>query len=173
MKRFLNTLLKILSYAFVSIIIWYVVYFFFGDHFSLYFTDRTFAAFFPQLLVFLTAVSIYFLFIFQIRASQKKWKNILLFVGGLLFALLPILIFHGYFQYRCGDWNREVVSEEVLYLNPSIENQSIKEIISVCGPDQAEKSDTVLSQKVTPYLEWNNPVILTESENAEWKIAED
>src|SRR5690606_40033326 len=92
--RILINTLKFLCLVFIA---WLAVYFLLGDTFSIYFTDRVFASWFPQILVFLTAASIYALFILAIKSSRKKWQNILLFMGGFFFALTPFLAYHGYF----------------------------------------------------------------------------
>lgn len=153
------------------IILWFLVYFFFGEQFSVVFKDRVFASYFPQILVFLTAASVYGLFILAIKSSYKKWQNILLFIGGFLFAITPFLAYHGYFQYQCGFWNDEVVSEKTIYVHKSDHSKSVKEIISNCKVDKPGKTDTVFSKQFTPYFELQNPVKIQKSENADWSVS--
>src|SRR5690606_37930978 len=126
--------------------------------FSIYFTDRIFASWFPQILVFLSAASIYLIFILEIKSSRKKWQNILLFIGGFFFALIPFLVYHGYFQYQCEFWNQEIKSEKTLYINSLNENETVKEVISTCKVDKPGKIDTVFSKQITPYFELNDEV---------------
>ena len=153
------------------IILWFLVYFFFGERFSIYFTDRVFASYFPEILVFLTAASIYGLFILAIKSSYKKWQNILLFIGGFLFALTPFLAYHGYFQYQCDFWNQEIKEEKTIYFNSQNKFEIVKVIQSVCGTDNSEiKLDTVFSKQFTPYFEMQNPVKIQKVENADWTV---
>ena len=154
----------------VLIILWFLVYFFFGDRFSVVFKDRVFAYYFPQILVFLTAASVYGLFILAIKSSYKKWQNILLFIGGFLFAITPFLAYHGYFQYQCGFWNDEIISEKTIYVHKSDHSESVKEIINNCKVDKPIKVDTVFSKQFTPYFELQNPVKIQKVENSDWTV---
>lgn len=147
-------------------IIWYGIYFFWGEKFSITFSDSVFSAWFPQILVFLCAVSIYGLFILSIKSQQKKWQNILLFIGGFLLATLPFLIYHGYFQPQCGIWNKEVVKETPVYYNKLNKFETIKIIESHCK--KTITIDTLYIKQVTPYFELQNPVSISKSENSNW-----
>lgn len=164
-------LMKILRFICVVFVIWFCLYFLFGERFSIAFTDRVFASYFPEILVFLTAASVYGLFILWINPSNKKWQNILLFIGGFLFALLPFLAYHGYFQYQCNFWNQEITKEKTIYYNTKNKFESIKVIESVCKTDDTEiKSDTVLSKNLWNLIELNDGVKIQKAENADWTI---
>jgi len=155
----------------LAFIVWFCLYFFFGERFSIEFTDRIFASWFPQILVFLAAASIYGLFILAIRSYRKKWINILLFLAGFIFALLPFLAYHGYFQYQCGIWNREIMHEKILYINKLNKDEFVKIIHSKCEKSREERSDTIISKQITRFLELNNPVKIQKAEKADWTVA--
>lgn len=166
-RLFTNTL-KFLCLVFIA---WFAVYFLLGDRFSIYFTDRVFASWFPQILVFLSAASIYGIFILEIKSSRKKWQNILLFIGGFFFALIPFLTYHGYFQYQCNFWNNEIKSEKTLYFNKLNKFESVKVVEAVCKINESQiQSDTVFSKQITPYFELNDEVKIKKGENSEWKL---
>ncbi|MGB7498746.1 MAG: hypothetical protein WA897_02515, partial [Moheibacter sp.] len=77
MKKFLKISTIVLRILCGLFLIWYVLYFLFGDRLALRFSNREFASVFTQILVFAAAVSVYGLFILYIRSNQKKWINIL------------------------------------------------------------------------------------------------
>ncbi len=171
MKKFYSFLFNTLKFLCVGFIVWFGVYFFFLERFSIDFTDRVFASWFPQILVFLTAASVYLLFVLSIKSSQKKWVNILLFLGGFILAMLPFLAYHGYFQYQCGIWNQEIRNEKTLYVNSLNKFESVKVIRSKCEFDNEEKMDTIVSKPFTQFFEFNNPVKIKKSEKASWSTA--
>lgn len=168
MAKSSTTLSKIIRFLCIALIIWFCVYFLLGERFSITFTDRVFASWFPQILVFLAAASVYVLFISGIKSSRRKWQNILLFFGGFLLAIIPFLAYHGYFQYQCGIWNREVKREKVLYINKLNKFESVKIIQSTCKQSQKELSDTIVSKQLTQFFELNNPVKIGKSEKSDW-----
>lgn len=170
MGKIYRILIHILKFFCLGFIAWFAVYFLLGDRFSIYFTDRVFASWFPQILVFLSAASLYGIFILEIKSSRKRWENILLFIGGFLIALIPFLTYHGYFQYQCEFWNEEIKSEKTLYINSLNENETVKEVITTCKMDKPGKIDTVLSKQITPYFEIQNPVKIEKGENSNWKL---
>lgn len=168
MFRLFTITLKFLCLGFI---VWFAVYFLLGDRFSIYFTDRVFASWFPQILVFLSAASIYALFILTIKSYRKKWQNILLFIGGFLFALTPFLAYHGYFQYQCNFWNYEIKSENTLYINNLNENETVKAVDRFCVINESEvKTDTVFSKQITPYFELNDEVRIKKAEKSDWTV---
>lgn len=166
-NRILLNLLRFLCFVFIG---WFFVYFFLGDQFSIRFVDREIAARLPQILVFLTAVSLYGLFILAIKSTRKKWQNIVLFMGGVLIASIPFLIYHGFFQYRCGIWNQSVTENKILYLNNRNTNESVHIIKSVCEADEIEKTDTIFTQKVLKYFELADEVKIRKGENTSWEL---
>ena len=171
MGKFYRILINTLKFLCLVFIAWFAVYFLLGDRFSIYFTDRVFASWFPQILVFLSAASIYALFILAIKSSRKKWQNILLFMGGFLFALIPFVTYHGYFQYQCEFWNYEIKSDKTLYINKLNKNESVKVLNSFCKLDKSDtKSDTVFSKQITPYFELNDEVKIKKSEKSDWTV---
>ncbi|MFA7686896.1 MAG: hypothetical protein WCY25_03415 [Moheibacter sp.] len=171
MSKFYRILINTLKFLCLGFIVWFAVYFLWGDRFTIRFTDRGFASWFPQILVFLSAASIYGLFIFAIKSSRKKWQNILLFVGGFLFALIPFLAYHGYFQYQCNFWNYEIKSEKTLYINKLNKFETVKVLDSFCAINESEaKSDTVFSKQITPYFELNDEVRIKKAEKSDWKL---
>ena len=172
MGKIYRILIHILKFFCLVFIAWFAVYFLLGDRFSIYFTDRVFASWFPQILVFLAAASLYGIFILEIKSSRKRWENILLFIGGFLIALIPFLAYHGYFQYQCNFWNQEIKNEKALYINKLNKTESVKIIKSVCKVDESEmKSDTVFSKKLTPYFELNDEVKIQKAEKSDWTIS--
>lgn len=164
--RFAKRFLQVLS---IAIIVWFCAYFLYGDQISLTFTDRKFASYFPQILVFLTAASIYGLFILGIKSKRNQWGNLLLFVGGLILALLPFIAYHGYFQYQCGFWNEELKKGKVLYSSEVSINEKIQIIHTNCKGKSEIKTDTVHIKKITPYFELINEVKLYPSEKSNWE----
>lgn len=171
MGKFYRILIITLKFLCLVFIAWFAVYFLLGDRFSIYFTDRVFASWFPQILVFLTAASIYALFILAIKSSRKKWQNILLFIGGFFFALIPFVTYHGYFQYQCEFWNDEIKSEKTLYINNLNQNETVKVVNSFCTNEESEiKTDTVFSKKFTPYFELNDEVKIKKVEKSDWTV---
>ncbi len=165
-----SIIIKTLKFLCLVFIAWFAVYFLLGERFSIYFTDRVFASWFPQILVFLSAASIYGIFILEIKSFRKKWQNIMLFFGGFLFALIPFITYHGYFQYQCEFWNYEIKSEKTLYINKLNQNETVKEVISTCKVDKPGKIDTVYSKQITPYFELNDEVKIKKAEKSDWKL---
>lgn len=171
MGKFYRILIPTLKFLCLVFIAWFAVYFLLGDRFSIYFTDRVFASWFPQILVFLSAASLYGLFILAIKSSRKKWVNILLFLVGFIFALFPFLAYHGYFQYQCGIWNREIKKEKTLYFNKLNKFESVKVVESVCKINESEiKTDTVFSKQITQFFELNDDVKIQKAEKSDWTI---
>lgn len=168
MQKSLRILTKIIQLICIAIILWFPLYFFWGDRFSITFTNRCFASWFPQILAFGTAASIYILFILSIKSKNKRWQNVLLFVGGLLLATIPLIVYHGYLQYQCGIWNREIVKETPIYYNKTNKFETVKVIQSSC--DQTAVSDTVFVKQMTPWFELQNPVNIHQSDDGNWTI---
>lgn len=147
------------------------MYFLRGEEFSLTFSDRIFASYFLQILVFATGVSIYLLFIFQIKSDFKWWKKLLLLLVGFLFATIPFLLYHGHFQYQNSFWNREVLNSKDLYFNKLNSSETVKIVESKNKIDSSKiEIDTVHSQQITPYFELQNPVKIEKSEKSDWKL---
>lgn len=147
------------------------MYFLRGEEFSLTFSDRIFASYFPEILVFATGVSIYLLFIFQIKSDFKWWKKLLLLLVGFLFATIPFLLYHGHFQYQNSFWNREVLNSKDLYFNKLNSSEKVKVLESKNQVDSLKiEIDTVHSQQITPYFELQNPVKIEKSEKLDWKL---
>lgn len=165
--RFVKRFLQVLS---IAIIVWFCVYFLYGDQISLTFTVRKFASYFPQILVFLTAVSIYGLFILAIKSKQKKWVNFLLFFGGLILATLPFIAFHGYFQYQCGIWNQEISKGKTLFKSELDSNENIQVRKTKCSVTNLEQTDTVHVKEILPYFELVNDVKLISAEKSYWSV---
>ncbi len=94
----------------------------------------------------------------------------MLFFGGFLFALIPFITYHGYFQYQCEFWNYEIKSEKTLYINKLNQNETVKEVISTCKVDKPGKIDTVYSKQITPYFELNDEVKIKKAEKSDWKL---
>lgn len=140
------------------IIVWFLIYFLAGDYSAFYFTDRTFAAYFPSILSFAASTAIYGLFISSIQSKRKKWKNILLFVSGLLIGSLPLLAYHAYFQYQCGFWNEEVLEVKQTYSNKVDATESVKSFKTQCKINQESKQEVLFVKQFTPYFEFRNPV---------------
>lgn len=171
MGKFYRILINTLKFLCLVFIAWFAVYFLVGDRFSLYFSDRVWASWLPQILVFLAAASIYGLFIFAIKSTRKKWQNILLFIGGFFFALVPFLAYHGYFQYQCEFWNHKIKSEKTLYVNNLNPNETVKVVDRFCVNNESEvKTDTIFSKKLTPYFELNDEVKIKKVEKSDWKL---
>lgn len=172
MKKFYSILQKTIAVLCGIIISWFAVYFLRGEEFSLTFSDRVFASYFPQILVFATGVSIYLLFIFQVKSDFKWWKKLLLLVVGFVFATIPFLLYHGHFQYKNGFWNREILNSKGLYFNKLNSNETVKVIESKNQLDTSKiRIDTVHSQQITPYFELQNPVKIVKSEKGNWTFS--
>lgn len=172
MKKFYSILQKITAVLCGIIISWFAVYFLRGEEFSLTFSDRVFASYFPQILVFATGVSIYLLFIFQIKSDFKWWKKLLLLIVGFLFATIPFLLYHGHFQYQNGFWNREILKSKNLYFNKLNSSETVKIIESKNQIDSLKiEIDTLHSKQITPYFELQNPVKIVKSEKANWTVS--
>lgn len=170
MQKFYRFLKKFLLFLSMAIIVWFCVYFLYGDRISLTFTDRTFASYFPQILVFLTAASIYGLFVLSLKSNRNKWGNLLLFLVGIVLALIPFIAFHGYFQYQCGFWNEEISKGKVLYQSEINSNEKIQILESNCSLNSTQKTDTVHIKQITPYFELINDVKMYPSEKSNWKV---
>lgn len=171
MKNILRIGIIVLRILCVAGIIWFVVYFFFGHRISLTFKDREFAEKFPQILVFLTSAGIYGLFILSIKSSFKKWKNLLLFFGGLALAFLPFLIFHGILHFQCGAWNQKMLSGKTIYVNQKDATEVVKVIKSVCEINQEERTDTLMVKQLNTCLEVMHDVVIEKSENGNWTVS--
>lgn len=172
MKKTSTILQRILTLVFVLLIVWYIAYFFWGEQTSVYFTDRVFASYFPHILVFSTAVSIYGLFVLLIRSQRKKWMNFLFFFLGLMFSSLPLLAYHGYFQYQDGFWNQKIENSKTLYINKLKNDESVKEFQFRNEINQEIKWDTVFSKAFTPYFELNQQVEIKVSEKGNWTVSD-
>lgn len=147
------------------------MYFLRGEEFSLTFTDRVFASYFPQILVFATGVSIYLLFIFQVKSKFKWWKKLLILLVGFLVATIPFLIYHGHFQYQNGFWNRIDFTYKNLYFNKLNNSEIIRVIETTSQIDSLKSStDTIHSKQITPYFELQNPVKIIKSEKGNWTL---
>lgn len=168
MKKFYKISLKILTVLCGIIIAWFAIYFLRGEEFSLTFSDRVFASYFPQILVFATGVSIYLLFIFQVKSKFEWWKKLLILVVGFLVATIPFLLYHGYFQYQNGFWNRKIINSKELYFNKLNSSEKIK--ILQFELNKESKTDTIHSKQITPYFELQNPVKIEKGENSNWTI---
>ena len=170
--KFYRILIQTIKFLCLAFIVWFCVYFLFGERFSISFSDRVFASWFAQILVFLAAASLYGLFILAIKSSRKKWVNILLFLGGFIFSLTPFLAYHGYFQYQCNFWNQEIKNKKTLYINKLNQPESVKVIESVCKVDESEiKTDTVFSKQITQFFELNDDVKIQKAEKSDWVVA--
>lgn len=170
MKKFYSILQKIIAVICGIIISWFAVYFLRGEEFSLTFTDRVFASYFPQILVFATGVSIYILFIFQVKSNFKWWRKLLILLVGFLVATIPFLLYHGYFQYqKCNFWSSEIKTKKELYFNKLNNSETVKVQEKTC--DGKTQNDTVYSKKVLNYFELINPVKIQKSEKSDWKIS--
>jgi len=168
MKKFLKISTIILRFLCGLFLIWYALYFLFGDSVALRFSKREFAAVFTQILVFAAAVSVYGLFILFIRSTQKKRINILLFIGGLIGGCLPLLLYHGYLQYSCGFWNMEQISEKTIFENTQNPDESVQLIRSKCKTGDLETVDTLYIKKTGTLLDWTADVNFEKSERGEW-----
>lgn len=162
--------ISILKWFFSAILLWFVLYFMIGEKTALYFTSRTFAAIFPQILVFAAAVSIYVLFILAMDHQRKKWVNLSLFFIGLVLAILPFFLYHGYFQYRCGFWNEEIQSSKTLLVNQNNPSQTVQIIQSQCENTLEEKIDTVYTQTFTPFFQLRQNASIRSVENSNWML---
>ncbi|HLV24363.1 MAG TPA: hypothetical protein VKY36_06255 [Moheibacter sp.] len=167
MKKFYKILQKILFVICAIIIVWFLVYFLRGEEFSLTFSDRVFASWFPQILVFTTGVSVYLLFILQVKSKFQWWKKLLILLLGFVFATIPFLLYHGYFQYQqCSFWNTELKSKKELYFNKVNEYETVKILEKKC--DGKIQSDTVYSKKILTYFELIHSVKIEKAEKANW-----
>ncbi|MDX9705155.1 MAG: hypothetical protein RBT46_05555 [Weeksellaceae bacterium] len=171
MKKNLQILQKLFWIIFPTIIVWFILYFSIGERFSIYFTDRTFASYFPYILVFSTAVSIYGIFILLIHSQRKKWINILLFTSGLLFASLPFLIYHGYFQHQCHFWNQKITESQPLFVSKIDDSEKISEIKIECITEQKEQTKIVFLKEFTPFFNWIQEIDIQNLDNF-WKKVE-
>ncbi|MGB6093188.1 MAG: hypothetical protein WBF83_05445 [Moheibacter sp.] len=168
MKKFLKISTIVLRILCGLFLIWYVLYFLFGDRLALRFSNREFASVFTQILVFAAAVSVYGLFILYIRSNQKKWINILLFVGGLIVGCIPLLLYHGYLQYRCGFWNMEQISEKMIFDHLQNPDETVQIIHSKCKTGDLESVDTLYIKKTGTFLDWTANVNFEKSEKGDW-----
>lgn len=170
LKKTLSILQNTLKVLFSATILWFLVYFIWGEQLSLYFTSRSVAEVFPQILVFAASVSIYGLFILAIKNNRKKWVNLSLFLGGLLLASLPLLAYHGYFQYQCGFWNQKVQSTKKLFVHQKNPSETIQVLQTTCENTMEDKLDTIYSKKITPFLEVHHKVKIRPVENSDWML---
>lgn len=168
MKKFLNISTLILRTICGLILVWFTIYFLYGNNFSIRFSKPEYAKSFTQILVFATAVAVYGLFILFIGSKRKRWVNIFLFFSGLIVGSIPLLYYHGYLQYRCGFWNIEQMDAKILYLNSKNSDESVQLIQSKCKLDKEEKFDTLYVKKLNSFLEQVNHPIFVKSENGEW-----
>src|SRR5690606_34250481 len=158
---------KILNIFCALIIVWFLVYFLRGEEFSLRFSDRIFASWFPQILVFTTGVSVYLLFILQVKSKFQWWKKLLILLLGFVFATIPFLLYHGYFQYQqCSFCNTDLKSKKELYFNKVNEYETVKILEKKC--DGKIQSDTVYSKKILTYFELIHSVKIEKAEKANW-----
>lgn len=168
MKKFYKVLQKIAIVLCGIIIAWFLVYFLRGEEFSLTFSDRVFASYFPQILVFSTGAAIYLLFIFRIKSSLKWWKNLLILILGFIFATIPFLLYHGYFQYQCSFWNNEIKFTKDLYQNKNNIFETIKIVETKCPVNEETTIDTVFVKEITDYFLLIDEVKISQSEKGSW-----
>lgn len=169
MKKFFSLSAFILRIIFFFLIIWYFVYFFLGERISIRFSDPNFRNVFTQIIVFAAAVAIYGLLVLSIRSTRKKWINFLLFFAGLTGCWLPLLVYHGYLQYRCGFWNQTEKSENILYTNSENSDESVKLVQKECKANGELNSDTVYVKKLNNYFEVIHQVKIEKSVNGRWQ----
>lgn len=163
---------KILMILCGLIIIWFVLYFWADRQIPIYFSVRCWAYTFTDILIFSTAASIYLLFILQINSSHKKSQNLLLIFLGLIFSILPLAMFHGYLYYQCQSWSMQRMKTEVIYRNQINPSQTIEVLNEICIVNQSARIDTVWVKPITPYLQLEKPVNLSQATSSEWISAE-
>lgn len=94
--------------------------------------------------------------------------NFLLFFGGLLLATFPFVVFHGYYQYQCSNWNSEIISaEEILYNNYDNE-ETVKAFKLKCEFDDEIKTDTLFVKNYLMFFELHRRVDIIEVEKSNW-----
>lgn len=168
MKKNLNILTLFFRLLCGLILTLYVFCFLFGDKIALRFSDPELVPVFTHILVFTATASVYGLFISAIRSSQKIRIKLLLFIGGMLIGSLPLLIYHGYLQYRCGFWNQQQTTAKIMYINPDNEEESIKLIRSECEISKEEKTDTIYVKKLGNFFEWQHNADIQKSTTGKW-----
>ena len=98
--------------------------------------------------------------------------NFLFFFLGLMFSSLPLLAYHGYFQYQDGFWNQKIENSKTLYINKLKNDESVKELQFRNEINQEIKWDTVFSKAFTPYFELNQQVEIKVSEKGNWTVSD-
>src|SRR5690606_36420546 len=103
-----------------------------------------------------------------IRSSQKTRIKLQLVIGGMLIGSLPLLIYHGYLQYRCGFWNQQQTTAKVMYINPDNEEESRKLIGSHWEIRNEEKPDMTYVNKLGNFVEWQHNADIQKSTTGKW-----
>lgn len=164
--RFLRIVLIIVC---CLISIEYVLYFSLGNQFKYEFADRHWAKSFTNILVFSTAVSIYLLFILSMSSKSKWWKNLMLFGVGLIFSLIPIISYHGFYQFQCDFWNQKRIKTEVIATNKWSRYKTIEVQIHQCLLNDQITVDTVLVDKRSiPFLYSIKPATYITLKSGSW-----
>jgi len=145
-----------------------VIYFSLGNQFEYEFKDRIWAKSFTQILVFSTAVSIYLLFILSINSKEKWWKNLILFLVGLIFSLIPIIGFHGFYQYQCDFWDQQQIKTELIATNKWSRHKTIEIRTYRCNVNQGIKKDTVLVDTNYPWVNSVKPATNQTLKSGTW-----
>lgn len=138
MNQKLKITLKTILYL---ILVWFIIYFVFGEQISLEFADYQFAHIFPKILTFAAGASIYLLILLTIKKS-KGWSivNILKFIAGIIFAFVPFLLFKYYSSVaNCQDWEITKKNIATLYVSTTSNSEKIKSVETYCQEmDQLE-----------------------------------
>lgn len=168
MNRKLITALKTLLYL---ILVWFIIYFVFGEQISLEFSDYQFAKIFPKILTFAAGASIYLLILLSIKKS-KGWSivNILKFIAGIIFAFIPFLLFKYYSSVaNCQDWEITKKNVKTLFVSTSSNSEKIKTIETYCQEMDELETKNYRVMEITPIFNIVSEIDTAKINQKDWK----
>lgn len=168
MNRKLITTLKTILYL---ILIWFIIYFVFGEQISLEFSDYHFAQIFPKILTFSAGASIYLLILLTIKKS-KGWSfiNILKFFAGIMFAIIPFILFKYYSSVaNCQEWEITKKNVKTLFVSTSSNSEKIKTIETYCQEMDKLDVKNYRVMEITPFFNVVSEIDTAKINKKDWK----
>lgn len=165
-----KTLRNIILIICTIFILWFIGYFLIGDFISLEFANHEFAKLFPKILTFATAVSIYILFLLSIKKkSGWSFMNVMKFILGIIFSLLPLLAFEYYNIGSCTNWKVDKKIKETLYKSNSSDSEKIVLFETFCPESNLRTTQIKRIVEITPLFITTSDFDVSKISDKSWK----
>ncbi|WP_313579459.1 hypothetical protein [Chishuiella sp.] len=165
-----KTLRNIILSISIFFILWFIIYFYLGEYIDLEFSNPNFSKTFPKILTFLCAVSIYTLFLISIRRAYGwSFLNILKFIVGILFSLIPIFLFEFFSLSKCANWKIDKSYKKTLYESKISSSESIKLIELECKETNTISRKVERIMQITPLFISTSKIDTLKISDKNWK----